>query len=210
MKKLLLFITFFTSFTIHASTYTDDFTRIEFSNNLVLEYGAIRSFSSSPKGNSNDTYYEEVQITYNGEVFPSAYDPDLGYLGDTPRSSYPSGIIGMSSNRSFDGILFPGIAEYWEYLSFGIGGNVDHILGVPAGDRWLRISVDVDTDRPLEEGLFNTDTIFKFRYFDKSVSESIFTENVTVVSTPIPGTIWLFGTGFIALFKLTRRQTKLV
>ena len=94
MKNLLLIIALFTSFTINAATYSYPI-RIEFSNDIIVEFGVATYSSHSPHGGGGTLYYHDVQVTYNDELYISQFADD-NFGGD--GSSYPFGELGWYLN----------------------------------------------------------------------------------------------------------------
>jgi len=180
MKMSLMLITLFVSCAATASG-------IRFSNNLVLEYDG--SFlSHDPHAGSGSARYLDSLVTYEGvQYITTVYEewsPFFAVPFDGEENERPFKVDGIVS---FD---FENENNRWQFRGertgdFFSGGN---------------------------------SMVYEFKTFDLFGSEPtlISTENITLFSdidvpiteTPVPGAIWLFGTGMIGLFRLTKRQEK--
>ena len=186
MKKIFLIVALFASFTINAST-------IVFSNNLIIEQTDFFGSSHGAHG-EGDEYYFEIKATYNGSEY-SGMMTDGFYIFFSDGSSHLS--------QTPDSIPF-----VTKFLSIGFGdeNNAWSLSG--------ETTRDLDHDSPL--GIYDIEA-FEFKFYNYPAPfangnlnpEPTSIENITIVpvtETPIPGAIWLFGTGLIGLFKLTKRR----
>ncbi len=212
MKKILLIIALFTSFTINAATYTRFPYKIEFSNDIIVEYSGATASGHGPHGGGGSEYYHDMQITYNGNLFTSQFDDDN--FGD--NSSHPFGELGWYSN----GFNYPGAdipvpedMQYGSYLSFNFTDS-------DGTKRSLGAEILGTGEFPTDVGIyFRNNVAFNFSSSDSDIIEPVTINSYTdasidgnfipVAETPIPAAIWFFATGLIGLFKLSTRRRNL-
>ncbi len=183
MKKLLVLITLFASFTANASG-------IRFSNGVTFEYGF--GTSQNIKGGGYEVYYTDSKVTYNGIEYPSVYITEGVWLFFPDGSNYLSQTPGSSP------IAF-------SFIDFQFGGNEDKFWSIHGEkteiDSFSLSDMDFEfnTYDKASSELISTENITLAQASETPVAE-----------TPIPGAIWLFGAGIIGLFKLTKRQEELI
>ncbi|MEE9338087.1 MAG: PEP-CTERM sorting domain-containing protein [Methylococcaceae bacterium] len=182
MKKILLIIALFTSFSINAST-------IVFSNNLIIEQTSMTISSHDPHGGSYEDYFG-IKATFN----------DTEYSGMMSHGAY---VFSSGGSQNLDSVAietkFLSIGFGDENYSWSLSGETtreviyDSPLGISDIENFEFKFYDYPT--PFANGNLNP--------------EPTTIENITIIpvaETPVPSAIWLFGTGLVGLFKLRRQN----
>lgn len=106
----------------------------------------------------------------------------------------PFGVIGQ----------FDASANLHEHLDFSIK-NSSNVLGVSIGAYWISLSL-LETS-PYSTTALNTPSDVANIVFNRGLNTEAYEAAVAGVSAvPVPAAVWLFGTGLIAFFGLSKRK----
>ncbi len=219
MRKLLLIITFLYAFPIitTAAPY-----QITLSNNTLIEFDDEGTTMQGPVGASflTDLFYVEImhgETSYSSTISNPAHNT---YGSIFQRNNYfiiPEPIAGSPPVLGTPTAPIPSVAHYTVDISFGFtdDNNISQVFQT-------EVQTDnLDTEHILD-ALARDNTPFSFISYDNDTSELTINDDLTIIDyavavdsqsiseVPIPGAVWLFGTGLFGLFRLTQKKNSIL
>jgi hypothetical protein len=186
MKKILLIIALFTSYTINAST-------LVFSNNLIIEETSYLGSTHGAHGEGDETLFG-IKATFNDAEYTGIMEHGY-YISFSNTGSY------LTQNQ--DSIVF---ATKFLDISFGDGNHAWSLSGEETRENTLDSSFGIYDIKDFELKFYDYPNPFANGNLNPEPTSIETITLIPVAETPIPAAIWLFGAGLIGLFKLSARR----
>ena len=147
--------------------------------------------------------------TYTGNLGVAGVDVDAphsgtyeGYFGEVGSMGFLSQSIATTPGASYD-------VSFWLW-SYGIPGDISNQFQAKWDDTVMFAQTDIPGDYPVNYTQYQftmvaSDTFTEIEFGLRNDPEWIYLDDISVNQVPIPGAVWLLGSGLVGLAGLRRK-----